>query len=265
MSVTRNGSEAAIEYRNVFKAFDLPVLSGVTLSVEKGEMFALFGPSGTGKSVLLKTTIGLVTPDRGDVTVGGESVYFGGRDVLDRIRRKVGYVFQYAALFDSLTVYENVEMGIPEEGLKRMSTQEVAQRAWESLELVNLEPKQVLGMFPSELSGGMKKRVGIARAIAGRPEILLWDEPTTGLDPVNTAAIERLITQLSDNLHVTSLLVTHDIEGGLEMCDRVAMLEGGRLRFCGSPEEFRESRDPVVSAFMDRKAAYAALDTLEIG
>ena len=264
MSVAGNGSGAAIEYRNVFKAFDLPVLSGVTLSVEQGEMFALFGPSGTGKSVLLKTTIALITPDRGDVTVGGESAFFGGRDVLERIRRKVGYVFQYAALFDSLTVYENVEMGIPEEGLKQMSKREVAQRAWESLELVNLEPKQVLGMLPSELSGGMKKRVGIARAIAGRPEILLWDEPTTGLDPVNAAAIERLITQLSGNLNVTSLLVTHDIEGGLEMCDRVAMLEGGHLRFCGSPEEFRESPDPVVSAFMDREAAYAALDTLEI-
>ena len=110
----------------------------------------------------------------------------------------------------------------------------------------------------------MKKRVGIARAIAGRPEILLWDEPTTGLDPVNTAAIERLITQLSDDLHVTSLLVTHDIEGGLEMCDRVAMLEGGCLRFCGSPTEFRESGDPVVRAFLDREAAHAALDTLEI-
>jgi len=264
MSVSGNGSGPAIEYQNVFKAFDLPVLSGVTLSIEEGEMFALFGPSGTGKSVLLKTTIALVTPDRGDVTVGGESVYFGGRDVLERIRRKVGFVFQYAALFDSLTVYENVEMGIPEEGLKRMSTQEVAQRAWESLELVNLEPKQVLGMFPSELSGGMKKRVGIARAIAGRPEILLWDEPTTGLDPVNTAAIERLITQLSDELKVTSLLVTHDIEGGLEMCDRVAMLEGGRLRFCGLPDDFRASKDPVVNAFTDRKAATAALDTLEI-
>ncbi|MEE3185229.1 MAG: ATP-binding cassette domain-containing protein, partial [Gemmatimonadota bacterium] len=131
-------------------------------------------------------------------------------------------------------------------------------------ELVNLDPKQVLNKLPSELSGGMKKRVGIARAIAGRPEILLWDEPTTGLDPVNTAAIERLITQLSDELKVTSLLVTHDIEGGLEMCDRVAMLEGGRLRFCGLPADFLASDDPVVNAFTDRKAATAALDTLEI-
>ena len=259
------GHEAVIEYRNVFKAFDIPVLSGVTLSVQKGEMFALFGPSGTGKSVLLKTTIGLVIPDRGDVTVAGESVYFGGGDVLERIRRKVGYVFQYAALFDSLTVYENVEMGISEERLRQMGRTEIGQRVWETLELVNLDPKQVMGKFPSELSGGMKKRVGIARAIAGRPEILLWDEPTTGLDPVNTAAIERLITRLSDDLHVTSLLVTHDIEGGLEMCDRVAMLEGGGLRFCGSPEDFRASQDPVVRAFLDRQAAHAALDTLEIG
>ena len=264
MSVAGNVSGAAIEYRNVFKAFDVPVLSGVTLSVEPGEMFALFGPSGTGKSVLLKTTIAIVTPDRGDVTVGGESVYFGGRDALERIRRMVGFVFQYAALFDSLTVFENVEIGIPEEDLKRMGANEAAHRVWESLELVNLDPKQVLGKLPSELSGGMKKRVGIARAISGRPDILLWDEPTTGLDPVNTAAIERLITQLSGELQVTSLLVTHDIEGGLEMCNRVAMLEGGRLRFCGSPDDFRASSDPVVSAFMDREAAYAALDTLEI-
>jgi phospholipid/cholesterol/gamma-HCH transport system ATP-binding protein len=264
VSLASNGSGAAIQYRNVFKAFDAPVLSGVTLSVEPGEMFALFGPSGTGKSVLLKTTIALITPDRGDVTVGGESVYFGGRYALERIRRMVGFVFQYAALFDSLTVFENVEIGIPEERLKRMGANEVAHRVWESLELVNLNPRQVLDKLPSELSGGMKKRVGIARAIAGRPEILLWDEPTTGLDPVNTAAIERLITQLSDELKVTSLLVTHDIEGGLEMCDRVAMLEGGRLRFCGSPDDFRASNDPVVQAFIDRKAATAALDTLEI-
>ena len=264
MSVAGDGSGAVIEYRNVFKAFDLPVLSGVSLSVEEGEMVALFGPSGTGKSVLLKTTIALITPDRGDVTVNGESVYFGGRDVIQRIRRKVGYVFQYAALFDSLTVFENIEMGIPEESLKRMSEKDVAHRAWEVLDLVNLEPQQVLNKLPAELSGGMKKRVGIARAIAGRPEILLWDEPTTGLDPVNTAAIERLIKRLSDDLKVTSLLVTHDIEGGLEMCDRVAMLEGGHVRFLGSPEGFRESSDPVVNAFVDREAATVALDTLEI-
>ena len=263
MAASGNGLEPVIEYRNVFKAFDIPVLSGVSLSVHAGEMFALFGPSGTGKSVLLKTTLGLITPDRGDVRVAGESVYFGGRHVVERIREKVGYVFQYAALFDSFTVFENIEIGIPEARLKRMSRAEVRRSACECLELVNLEPTQVLGKLPAELSGGMKKRVGIARAIAGRPDVLLWDEPTTGLDPVNTVAIVRLITQLSEELHVTSLLVTHDIQGGLEMCDRVAMLEGGVIRFCGSPEAFSESNDAVVRAFSDREAAKDALDALD--
>lgn len=253
-----------IEFRGVHKAFDLPVLAGVDLTVNSGEMFALFGPSGTGKSVLLKTTLALVMPDRGDVLVDGESVYYDGAMALERIRCKVGYVFQYAALFDSLTVLENIEMGIPEMELKRMSPREVYDRACESLEHVNLDSDVVLTKMPAELSGGMKKRVGIARAIVGGPEILLWDEPTTGLDPVNTAAVERLITKLSDELQVTSLLVTHDIEGGLEMCDRVAMLEGGRLRFVGTPDEFKMSEDPVVRAFIDRSAAYAALDTLDV-
>jgi phospholipid/cholesterol/gamma-HCH transport system ATP-binding protein len=125
---------------------------------------------------------------------------------------------------------------------------------------VNLEPREVLGKLPSELSGGMKKRVGIARAIIGRPEILLWDEPTTGLDPINSAAVERLIKRLSNELEVTSLLVTHDVEAGLDMCDRVAMLHGGVLRFCGTPEEFRSCPDHIVRAFIDRAAAEAALD-----
>lgn len=249
-----------IRYRSVYKAFDLPVLSGVSLNVEDGEMFALFGPSGTGKSVLLKTTVGLVIPDRGDVEVAGISVYHGPEHALDQVRRKVGYVFQHAALFDSLNVLENVATGLPEDVLAGMSRPAVARRVWEALETVNLEPREILAKIPSELSGGMKKRVGIARAIVGRPRILLWDEPTTGLDPINTAAVERLIKRLSQELEVTSLLVTHDVEGGLEICDRVAMLEGGTLRFCGTPEEFRSCPDPVVRAFVDRAAAVAALD-----
>lgn len=249
-----------IRYRSVYKAFDLPVLRGVDLTVETGEMFALFGPSGTGKSVLLKTTLALIIPDRGDVEIDGMSLYHGSKDALGTIRRKVGYVFQHAALFDSLNVLDNVCMGLPERDLARMGRAESTRRAWEALEIVNLEPREILSKIPSELSGGMKKRVGIARAIVGRPEILLWDEPTTGLDPVNTAAVERLINRLSRELEVTSLLVTHDIEGGLEMCDRVAMLDGGRLRFCGTPAEFRSSPDPVVRAFIDRAAAEAALD-----
>jgi phospholipid/cholesterol/gamma-HCH transport system ATP-binding protein len=251
-----------IQYRNIYKAFDQPVLSGVDLQVETGEMFALFGPSGTGKSVLLKTTIGLIVPDRGDVRIDGESVYFGPKGALERARRHVGYVFQHAALFDSLNVYENVEMGIPEDVLRTEDRRTTARRVWRALELVNLVPGEVLEKIPAELSGGMKKRVGIARAVVGRPRILLWDEPTTGLDPVNTAAVERLISRLSAELDVTSLVVTHDIEGGLLICNRVAMLDRGRLRFCGTPAEFRASTDAVVQAFGNRAAAERALDNL---
>jgi phospholipid/cholesterol/gamma-HCH transport system ATP-binding protein len=251
-----------IRYRSIYKAFDTPVLRGVDLTVETGEQFALFGPSGTGKSVLLKTTLGLIIPDRGDVEIDGMAVFHGSAEALDVVRKKAGYVFQYAALFDSLNVHENVVMGLPEIELARMSKKDVARKVWDALELVNLEPREVLAKIPAELSGGMKKRVGIARAIVGRPEILLWDEPTTGLDPINTAAIERLIHRLSSELEVTSVLVTHDIEGGLEIADRVGMLEGGVLRFVGTPEEFRQCPDPVVRAFVDRKAAEAALDMM---
>ncbi len=252
-----------IRYRNIHKAFDLPVLSGVDMTVETGEMFALFGPSGTGKSVLLKTTLGLVIPDIGDVEVDDLSVYYGPPGTIDAVRRKIGYVFQNAALFDSLNVFENVSMGLPEDELASMGARECARKVWEALDIVNLEPKEILSKIPSELSGGMKKRVGIARAIVGRPEVLLWDEPTTGLDPINTAAVERLILRLSAELEVTSLIVTHDVEGGLLLCDRVAMLDSGTLRFCGTPQEFRDSSDHVVRAFVDRAAAAAALDMAE--
>ncbi len=249
-----------IEYRNIHKGFDLPVLTGVDMRVETGEMFALFGPSGTGKSVLLKATIGLIIPDIGDVEVCGVSVFRGGRRAVDLVRKKVGYVFQQSALFDSLNVFDNVGMGLPEDVLARSPRKETAAKVWEALDLVNLEPREILSKIPSELSGGMKKRVGIARAIIGRPEVLLWDEPTTGLDPINTAAVERLIQRLSRELEVTSLLVTHDVEGGLMICDRVAMLDSGTIRFCGTPDEFRACQDPVVQAFVDRAAAEAALD-----
>jgi phospholipid/cholesterol/gamma-HCH transport system ATP-binding protein len=247
-----------IEYRDVWKAFDVPVLSGISLTVQDGETIAIVGPSGTGKSVLLKTTNGLLVPDAGDVFVDGESVYHSGGDALDRIRRKVGYVFQYAALFDSMTVYENVSLGLSDAELKRLPGQEVLRRVVESLEDVNLDADIVLNKLPSALSGGMRKRVGLARAIVGRPQIILYDEPVTGLDPVNSAAVSRLIVEIAEKTHVTSILVTHDIEQALEVSDRVALLEHGKLRFVGTPAEFRASTDPVVMAFADRKAAAAA-------
>ncbi len=253
-----------IQYLDLWKAYDQPVLQGVGFTVEEGEMFGIFGPSGTGKSVLLKTTIGLIDLDRGDVLVEGDSVYRGGKAALQRARHRVGYVFQNAALFDSFDVHENVRMGLPEGELKRMKRVEATRRIWDALELVNLNPAEVLKKMPVELSGGMRKRVGIARAIVGRPGILLWDEPTTGLDPVNTAAVERLIVRLSNELKVTSVIVTHDIHGGLDMCDRVAMLYAGRLRFIGTPEAFQESEDSVVRAFVDRAVALAALDEVQV-
>jgi phospholipid/cholesterol/gamma-HCH transport system ATP-binding protein len=247
-----------IEYLDVYKAFDAPVLAGITLSVPEGETISILGPSGTGKSVLLKTTIGLIRPDRGDVRVNGRSVVSAGKSELLEIRRMVGYVFQNAALFDSMNVYENVSLGMQDEELRALPQRDVLERVCGALEDVNLDPAAILRKVPSELSGGMKKRVGLARAIVGRPEILLYDEPVTGLDPVNTASVERLICEIRSKTHVTSVVVTHDVEGALEISDRIALLDKGHLRFVGTPEEFRHSEDPLVHAFSDREAATAA-------
>src|SRR5512142_2931410 len=227
-----------IEYRDIYKAFDVPVLSGVSLTVETGQCLAIVGPSGTGKSVLLKTTNGLLRPDRGDVFVDGESVFNSGWRALEKIRRKIGYVFQYAALFDSMTIYENVLMGLPDGEARHGRGPELLRRVSDALEDVNLDPFHVLQKLPAELSGGMRKRVGLARAIVGRPEILLYDEPVTGLDPVNTAAVSRLILEIARATGVTSLIVTHDVEGVLALCHRIALLEGGKLQFVGTPGEF---------------------------
>ena len=247
-----------IEYIDVHKAFDVPVLSGVSLTVETGETISIVGPSGTGKSVLLKTTNGLLVPDSGDVRIDGASVYNSDHGALAEIRRKVGYVFQYAALFDSMNVFENVCMGLPDGESRRARSPEVLRKVVDALEDVNLDPALVLTKLPSELSGGMRKRVGLARAIVGRPEILLYDEPVTGLDPINTATISRLILEIRERTHVTSVLVTHDILQALEISDRVALLTHGKLRFVGTPGAFRESDDPVVRAFADRQAAAQA-------
>lgn len=241
-----------VEYRSIYKTFDVPVLAGVEMSVPQGETLTVVGYSGTGKSVLLKTTIGLITPDRGEVRIDGESVTRARPADLQRIRRKVGYVFQNAALFDSMTVWENVAEGIPEDELRSLPHRTVVTRVAGALEHVNLEPRLILNKLPAELSGGMRKRVGLARAIVGRPEILLYDEPVTGLDPVNGAVVHRLIERLADELGVTSIIVSHDIEGALGISDRVAMLDAGRIRFIGTPDEFRTSDDSLVRAFLER-------------
>jgi phospholipid/cholesterol/gamma-HCH transport system ATP-binding protein len=248
-----------VEYQNVHKAFDAPVLAGVNLTVQTGETMSIVGHSGTGKSVLLKTTIGLITPDFGDVKIDGQSVFLGDRKSLAVLRRKVGYVFQNAALFDSMTVFENVSQGLPEDELKRSRFRTVLKRVADALEHVNLDARQVLSKLPSELSGGMRKRVGIARAIVGRPEILLYDEPVTGLDPVNATVVHDLIQRLARELGVTSILV----EGALAISDHMALLDRGRIRFAGTPDEFRGSSDVLVRAFLERDPMLGANTILE--
>jgi phospholipid/cholesterol/gamma-HCH transport system ATP-binding protein len=240
-----------IELRGVCKRFGPQVvLDGVDFSVEQGETVALLGPSGTGKSVLLKHIIGLLKPDAGEVMVDGLSVPHLGRVELSRLRQHVGYAFQAGALFDSMTVYENIRLGIGDEACYQ-DRGYCGERVVECLRLVNLAP-EVARKMPSELSGGMRKRVGIARAIAGEPTYLLYDEPTSGLDPVNADAMDALIGQLQEELHVTSVVVSHDVRGSFHVADRIALLHEGKIRLAGRSEEFMATQDPVVREFLDR-------------
>jgi len=246
-----------IEFRNVHKSFGAQyVLRGVDLVVEEGETLALLGPSGTGKSVLIKHAIGLLQPDEGDVIVDGISIAKATREELRRVRRNLGYVFQNAALFDSLTVAENLWLAQEDEGGLR-TLRDCSSDAGELLEKVNLDPG-VLSKYPSELSGGMKKRVGVARAIASCPRYLLWDEPTAGLDPVNADTIDDLIMDLGRNLGVTSIVVTHDLDTAFEVGDRIALLFDGQIRAVDTPAGIRENTDPLVRRFVRRIRADAA-------
>ena len=239
-----------IEYIDIYKAFDVPVLSGVSLTVQTGETVSIVGPSGTGKSVLLKTTNGLLPPDAGDVRIDGVSVYNASRDELERIRRKVGYVFQYAALFDSMTVYENVAFPLTEKGWRsRPRAAEVRARVVEKLKVVDLG-EEVLPRFPAELSGGMRKRVALARALVSDPHVVLYDEPTTGLDPITTDYVDGMILTAKQKLGVTSMVISHDIASAFKVADRLAVLYDGHLAAEGTPEEVRRSPDPFVQRFL---------------
>jgi len=226
------------------------ILNGVNFSVEEGETVALLGPSGTGKSVLLKHIIGLIHPDSGTILVDDLNVATLGRKQLAALRSTIGYVFQNGALFDSMNVFENIRLGITDEKDNR-NAEYCATRVPECLALVNLAP-EVAAKFPAELSGGMRKRVGIARAIAGKPKYLLYDEPTSGLDPVNADIIDGLVKHLADTLGVTSVMVTHDVRGAFRVSDRVALLSDGKIVLQGSPKEFLASADPRIKAFLER-------------
>jgi len=241
-----------IEVKGVTKRFGSQVvLNGVNFDVQDGETVALLGPSGTGKSVLLKHIIGLIRPDTGHVMVDGKDVSHLRRKELAAFRQQIGYVFQNGALFDSMSVFENVALGIVDTE-KSNDTAFVAERVTQCIKLVNLQPDVVLKKFPAELSGGMRKRVGIARAIAGSPKYLLYDEPTSGLDPVNADIIDGLVRRLSEELGVTSVMVTHDVRGAFNVANRIALLSEGKIVMQGTPEQFRDSTEPKVREFLER-------------
>ncbi|TFG65813.1 MAG: ATP-binding cassette domain-containing protein [Gemmatimonadales bacterium] len=225
------------------------VLSGLDLVVPTGSMLAVIGRSGTGKSVLLKCIARLLNVDSGCVEVGGEDVGRADSHAVRRIRSRIGYVFQFAALFDSMTIGENVEAPLRREGVP---PGEAMRRADDVLARVGLAG--IRNQLPAELSGGMRKRVGIARAVVAEPEYLLYDEPTTGLDPVTTGVIDELILGLKRDLGATGIVVTHDIRSALRVADRIALLHEGRLHVEGTPEEIRNSDDPLIRAFVEGKS-----------
>lgn len=221
------------------------VLDGVTLDVPDGQNTVIIGYSGSGKSVTLKCVAGLLVPDAGRVVVDGAVVQEMSREELTELRGRIGYVFQFAALFDSMTVAQNLALGLVKQGHDRPT---IARRIEESLDVVELSGTE--DKYPAELSGGMRKRVGIARAIALRPRYILYDEPTSGLDPVTSAVIDQLMVRTRD-LGVTGLVVTHDMRSAFCAGDRIAMLHEGRIRQAGTRAEIQATRDPVVRQFIE--------------
>jgi phospholipid/cholesterol/gamma-HCH transport system ATP-binding protein len=240
-----------IQLIDVHKSFGPKrVLDGFTLDVVEGETMVIIGYSGTGKSVAIKHIVGLLEPDRGTVIVDGMEVPALKRRELYDLRARIGYVFQFAALFDSLTIGENVAMGLRKQG--GLDDRKIEERVNETLELVDLP--NVASRFPAELSGGMRKRVGIARAIALHPKYLLYDEPTTGLDPVTSAVIDELMIRMRDRLGVTSIVITHDMRSAYRVGTRIAMLYDGRIRKVGTVDEIQHTTDPVVRQFIEGRA-----------
>jgi phospholipid/cholesterol/gamma-HCH transport system ATP-binding protein len=233
---------------DVYKSFGPKrVLEGFTLEVAEGETMVIIGYSGTGKSVAIKHIVGLLEPDRGQVWVDDREVPRLPRRELYELRSHIGYVFQFAALFDSMTIGENVAMGLRKQ--QQLEDAEIVNRVSEALELVDLPGVQ--SRFPAELSGGMRKRVGIARAIALRPKYILYDEPTTGLDPVTSAVIDELMVRMRERLGVTSVVITHDMRSAYTVGSRIAMLYQGRVQQVGTVQEIQSTNDPIVRQFIE--------------
>jgi phospholipid/cholesterol/gamma-HCH transport system ATP-binding protein len=226
------------------------VLDGISLDIEKGDSLAIIGQSGTGKSVFLRHLNRLLDPDEGRVLIAGRDIAELNRVELTEVRQRMGMVFQSAALLDSMTVGENIGLGLKE--TRHMANRELQPIVEESLDLVGLAG--AIDKSPSELSGGMRKRVGLARAIAGRPEVLLYDEPTTGLDPVTADTINELIVQLNQRMNATSVVVTHDMASAFRIAHRIVMLFRGKIVFYGTPTDIQNSNDPIVRQFIEGRA-----------
>jgi phospholipid/cholesterol/gamma-HCH transport system ATP-binding protein len=233
---------------DVYKSFGQKhVLEGFSLDVAEGETMAIIGATGSGKSVAIKHIVGLLEPDSGTVFVDNKEVPKLSRAELYALRSKIGYVFQFAALFDSMTIGDNVAMGLRKE--HKLTEKEIAARVTESLALVDLPGVET--KFPAELSGGMRKRVGIARGIARKPKYILYDEPTTGLDPITSAVIDQLMVRMREKLGVTSIVITHDMRSAYTVGSRIAMLYEGKIRQVGTVEEIKHTEDPIVRQFIE--------------
>jgi phospholipid/cholesterol/gamma-HCH transport system ATP-binding protein len=243
-------AEEVIALGRVYLSFDRPILEDISFAARRGETVAIVGESGTGKSTILKLILRLLVPDSGTVAIDGEDITQLTFEEALEVRKKMGMVFQGAALFDSMTAFENVAYPLREHF--HLSEDEIEARVRQKLEFVDLDPNETMEKLPSELSGGMRKRVGIARAMAGNPELMLYDEPTSGLDPLTTATITKLIMKLQRELDVTSIVVSHDIRAVSRMATKVALLhpENRRICFFGSPEEMTGNEDPYIQAFL---------------
>lgn len=249
MNFTNSGIKISVQ--DVSKAFGSKhVLSGAFLDIKKGESMVVIGGSGTGKSVLIKCIIGLLKPETGKIYVDGQDVTSLKEHGLNEIRKKFGMLFQWGALFDSMKVWENVGFGLKQH--TKLKDNEIKDIAIEKLKLVGL--KNVENLMPSELSGGMRKRVSLARAIAMEPEILLYDEPTTGLDPIMADVINELIIRLREEIKVTSITITHDMVSAYKIADRIAMLYNGKIIETGTPEEIKNSKNDIVQQFIQGRA-----------
>lgn len=239
-----------IEIIDVYKSFGAnEVLNGVNLEITEGQALAIIGRSGCGKSVLLKIIVGLLIPDSGIVKIEGKSIADMRKEELYKVRQRFGFLFQGAALFDSMTVEENVALPLVE-NVSNLSIREIKNIVAEKLELVGLPGTQ--NLKPSELSGGMKKRVGLARALITNPDYILYDEPTTGLDPIMSDSIDELIKELNEKLNVTTIVVTHDMFSVQNIAEKIAMMHNGKIYFCGTPEELLKSKDEVIVNFIKR-------------